>query len=266
MRVRLLGVGAALAVACGAYASEQPDLSQWRIEHGRKTVEVGASTIVRIVNLWGGVNLRAGDGNEIVITTAGQRHKDDPREPEIRVGTTPSGVAIELGFNDEHDVEERLDWRDRRIDVGVAVPDALEVAIRVDDDDIEVRDLAGFADLESTSGDISFKGPAGLRARSGSGSVFAQFRRSDWSRPAEVTTRTGAIRVEFLEGASVNAVVETRGPITTDFTVEIERERGSRLKRGTAVIGDGGQTVRLTSDSGAVRLVAVIVPEGGQGD
>jgi hypothetical protein len=55
-------------------------------------------------------------------------------------------------------------------------------------------------------------------------------------------------------------------PITSDFTIEVDREAGSRLKRAVAVISDGGQTVRLTSENGAVRLGAVIVPEGSGGE
>jgi len=64
-----------------------------------------------------------------------------------------------------------------------------------------------------------------------------------------------------LEGAKVSVTFETRAAITTDFSVEIERALGSVLKRGRAEIGGGGQSMSLVTNRGAIRLIAVIVPE-----
>ncbi|MGD8441485.1 MAG: hypothetical protein PVG53_13215 [Holophagae bacterium] len=222
---------------------------------------MATSAEIRIENVWGSVQLRAGDGDEVVVTAAGQRHRDDPRAPEVRVEESPSGLTIRTLLGDLADGEEPTEWRGRRIDIGVFVPETANVWIRTGDGDIEARDLIGRADLETESGDITFRGFGELEARTGSGSVFAQFRRSEWSRPVVIETRTGDIRAELLEGASVTAEVETRGPITTDFSIAIERRPGSSLKRGVATIGAGARALRLTSYSGAVRLVAVIVPE-----
>ncbi len=250
----LLGVGASQALA-------EPDLSDWRIEQDRSSHPVGADGEVRIVNLRGGVNLRAGDGDLVVISTVSQRHLDDPREPQVDVEDLPNGVSVEVRFDDGANIDEKTEWRNRRIDIGVSVPKGVALSIRTGDGDIEVLDLAGRADLETTTGDITFKGPGGLQARSDSGAVFAQFRRSDWSEPVSIETSTGDIRAEFLEGAAATAKIETRGSISTDFTVSIDRSPGSLHKRGVATIGGGGQTLQLTSFSGPIRLSAVIVPE-----
>ena len=141
------------------------------------------------------------------------------------------------------------------------VPATLAVSIRTGDADIEVRDLEARADLETKAGNIEFRGLGGLSARAESGSIFAQFHRSDWPRPATIETRTGDIRAELLEGAAAKVEIETRGPITSDYSTTIDRTAGSRFKRGVATVGAGGQTLRLRSYSGAVRLLAVIVPE-----
>ncbi len=250
----LLGVGAPQAVA-------QSGLVEWRIENDQSSHPVGAAGEVRIVNLRGGVNLRAGDGDQVVISTVSQRHLDDPRAPEVYVEELPRGVGVEVRFDDSADIEENAEWRNRRIDIGVSVPEGAALSIRTRDGDIEVQDLVGRADLETMSGEITFKGPGGLQARSDSGSVFAQFRRSDWSAPVTIETSSGVIRAEFLEGATATAKIETRGSITTDFTVAIERSPGSRFKRGVATIGAGGQGLQLTSSSGSIQLLAIIVPE-----
>ena len=250
----LLGVGSSSALA-------ESDLSDWRIEQDRSSYPVGADGEVRIVNLRGGVNLRAGDGDQVVISTVSQRHLDDPREPGVHFEDLPNGVSVEVRFDDGANIDEKTEWRNRRIDIGVSVPEGVAVSIRTRDGDIEVQDLAGRADLETTIGDITFKCSGGLQARSDSGSVFAQFRRSDWSEPVSIKTSTGEIRAELLEGAKATATIETRGSITTDFTVAINRNPGSRLKRGVATIGAGGQELHLTSYNGQIRLLAVIVPE-----
>lgn len=218
------------------------------------------------MNFRGGVNLRAGEGDQLVISTVSQRHLDDPRVPEVLVGESLDGLTIDVRFSDDTEVEERAEWRNRRIDIGVAVPERLAVSIQTGEGDIEVRDLVGRADMETASGGIKFKGPGGLQARSDTGSIFAQFRRSNWPEPVAIETSTGEIRAELLEGASATAEIETRGSITTDFTIVIERKPGSMFKRGVATIGSGGQKLQLTSHSGAIRLLAVIVPEEVKGD
>jgi len=257
--VALFGVGA-------PPVSAEPDLSDWKIEHEESSHPIAATGEIRIVNLRGGVTLRAGETDLVVVSTVSQRHGDDPRTPEVRVEELPGGLAVDVDFADDPKIEERAEWLKRRVDLGVAVPEGVTVSIRTADGDIEVKDLEGSADLATTSGKITFKGPGGIQARSDSGEVFAQLRRSNWPEPVAIETTTGEIRAELLEGANATAEIETRGPITTDFTVVIERKPGSMLKRGVATIGGGGQELRLTSYSGPIRLSAAIVPEGTKSD
>jgi hypothetical protein len=240
----------------------QPDLTDWSIERLRASHPVAADAEIRVVNAWGEVRLRGGEGNEAVVSSFAQRHREDPRVPDVHIEETPTGLAIEVRFSDLREIAERPEWEKRRLDLGLFVPAGVTVSIRTEDDLIEVQDLAGRAELATDGGAIRFRGSGGLAARSESGSVFAQFRRSGWPLPAEIETRTGSIRAEFLEGAAATVEIETRGWITSDYSVAIERAAGSRAKRGVATVGAGGQTLRLVSYSGAVTLLAVIVPEG----
>ncbi len=255
-------LGVALLAAAASPASAQPDLSDWKIERTRTSKAAAVAALVRISNPWGNVTLRAGDGDQIVVSTVSQRHREDPRTPQVDIEQIASGFSVEVRFNPV-EVEDAA-WQARRIDLGVFVPATISVSIRTADSDIKVRDLQAPADLETTAGNIEFRGGGGLRARADSGSIYAQFRGSDWPRPVTLETRTGDIRAELLEGASATAEIETRGPITSDYSITIDRAAGSRLKRGVAKVGAGGQTLRLVSYSGAVRLLAVIVPERDQ--
>ena len=253
--------GVALLIASSPPASAQPDPSDWKIEYDKTRLPVVEAVEVRITNLWGNVTLRAGETDDIVISTTSQRHREDPRASKIDVKTIASGFTVEPRFDDSLEVQDAAEWKSRRIDLGVFLPPTLSVSIRTADSDVEVRGLKATADVETTSGGIKFRGGGELRARSDSGSIFAQFLRSDWARPSALETRIGNIRAELLEGAAVKAEIETRGPITSDFSTTIDRAVGSRLKRGAVTLGKGGQTLKLKSYSGGVRLVAVIVPE-----
>jgi hypothetical protein len=246
----------------GALLSAQPDLTDWRIEKHTESHSVVANAEIRVVNPWGDVRLRTGEGEEVVVSALAQRHRADPRAPDIHVEETPGGLSIEVRFPDSLEVAETPEWERHRVDLGLFVPAGATVSIRTEDGEIEVEGLEGRADLATRGGAISFRGGGGLAAHSESGSIFAQFRLSGWPFPAEVETRTGDIRAEFLEGAAATVEIETRGWITSDYSTLIERAVGSRAKRGVATVGAGGQTLRLSSYSGGIKLLAVIVPEG----
>ena len=87
-------------------------------------------------------------------------------------------------------------------------------------------------------------------------------RRTGYGGSAALSTLTGDIWCILLEGAGADVTLETRGPVTTDYSVEIDRQPGSPLKRGRIRVGDGGSAISLKSHSGGVRLQGLIVPEG----
>jgi hypothetical protein len=250
---------ALLGAALPSFA--QPDISDWQFDREKVSHEVEATGQVRVVNPWGSVTVHAGEGERVDVSIVGQRHREDPRATEVTIEETPTGLAVEPRFADNLEVAELLEWQARRIDIGVFVPRGVTVSVTTTDGAIEVEDLEGPATLESAAGDITYRGFGSLRAKSDTGQVFAQLRRSDWEEPCDIETRTGDIRAELLEGAAARVEVETRGWITTDYSLAIERRPGQRLKRGTATVGAGGQLLRLTSYSGGVKLLAVIVPE-----
>lgn len=260
------GSGALLLALLGAIvlggAGSSVDPAAWRTEQSRSAWPVEPATKLRIVNLLGNVVLRVSEGSEVVVSSVAQSHQEDPSTPEVKTSKGPDGLTLEVGFSPPPGGgEPRPEWSRRRVDLGVVVPKALAVSIRTGEGTIEVKGLAGTADLETVTGEINYRGTGGLQARSASGEIFAQLRASGWPDPVEITTANGDIRAQLLEGAAAKVEIETRGPITTDYSIAIERQAGQRLKTGRATVGPGGQAVRLKSHSGAVRLDAVIVAE-----
>ncbi|MBZ0113063.1 MAG: hypothetical protein K8J08_11420 [Thermoanaerobaculia bacterium] len=241
----------------------KPAPEDWLIEEREFSQAVPSSTSVRLENLWGDVRLRAGEGDRIVITTIVQKHREDPRDVDFGISEGSDGaLEITVGFAaDPEGVKIRPEWSPRRVDLGIFVPAGLSISIHGEDDLVELRGLEGATVVETTSGEIKFRGKGELRATTDSGSILAQFRDTNWEHPSVLSTNTGSVRVEFLEGAAVDVALETRGPITSDFSTEIRRQAGHRLKTGLVKIGSGGPDLEIKSFNGSVRLQAVIVPE-----
>jgi DUF4097 and DUF4098 domain-containing protein YvlB len=118
---------------------------------------------------------------------------------------------------------------------------------------IEVQGLTANAELSSETGDITAITTASLDASTERGSIAVAFRASDWSRPPRLETLTGDIRVELPRGTNAVGHLSTRYEITTDYSIEIERD--GLLKTGRARIGSGGTDLFLSSHKGALKLL-----------
>lgn len=243
----LLSASAALCLAA-------PPLEEWRIERREWTRDSSGVAAVEVINPWGDVRVRGGKPGEIYLLTVAQRHEQDPRELELLFRETPAGLAIETRFPAEAPAGATADWELRRVDLTVYLPKELPATIRTTRGLAEVKGLESELEVETGRGDVALRAAGRVRARSEHGSIQVQFSDAAWPAPSELDTVTGAISVELPDGAAARVELETRGDITTDFSLNIERAAGSQLKRGTALIGAGGQTLRLRSYSGALAI------------
>ena len=116
--------------------------------------------------------------------------------------------------------------------------------------------------LISTVRDLMLTATASaLQAHSQQGSIRALVRSTQTDEPLTVESVNGDVLVNLLEGASATVILETKGLVISDYTIDIDRARGSRRKVGRAVIGDGRRSIKLSSENGSVRLANVIVEE-----
>ena len=70
-----------------------------------------------------------------------------------------------------------------------------------------------------------------------------------------ISTLTGSVLLQVLPRTDAEVRLETRGEISTDYSIEIERAPGEEAKKARAVLGAGGQVILVSSESGAVRLL-----------
>lgn len=234
--------------------------SDWLLNSLSESFEVAEGVTLRVEHPWGDVRVEAGTSDRLHVTALAQYHRDDPRAPSIRLSEGDSGpeLVVEFAFGE---IAEDPAWPKRRIDLGLLVPPGVAIDVRTDRGLIEVKKIEARSRLVSDRGDIVYDGTGSIDARSERGAVRALLRRTGGGRSAEISTLTGDIRCILLEGATADVTLETRGPVTTDYSLEIDRERGSPLKKGRIRLGEGGTPITLTSHSGGVRLQSLIAPE-----
>ncbi len=246
----------------GSPLLSQPPLEEWQIERYEWRGEVAPGTAIEAINQHGDLRIRSSDGHQVYLLANTQRHQDDPRRPEFRVDELEDKLRLQVLYPaDDAGAAVPDAWRRRRVDLSLLVPPSAATLARTAGGLVEIKGLQGDIEATSATGDIVIRAAGRVVARTDHGTIFAQLRRSGWSDVASLETLTGDIRVELPRGGRASARLETRGEITTDYSIVVERQEGSLLKRATAEVGVGGSSLLLKSNRGAIKLLASLVPE-----
>lgn len=241
---------------------EEPE---WLLNTMKDALAVADGDVLSFRHPYGDVRIESADTDRIQVTAIAQYRSDDPRVPQMRLvkgepvdGKASHQLIIEFAYLE---IAENEAWDNRRIDVGLFIPEGLQLEIETVNGLIETKSLKARTSLKSLTGDIEYKGTADIKAHTERGDILAHIRQTGPSHLVELSTLTGDIRSLFLEGANAQINLVTRGPITTDYSIEIDRKVGSPLKMGKVQIGEGGSQVKLESTNGGIRLQGLIVPE-----
>jgi hypothetical protein len=253
MKHLALSIFVLLTPTLTASAQRVPD--DWRVERDTLSGTVSEGIAVAVENSFGDVRVRGLPSNDYEVLVVAQRHADDPRRAQVVAEERDGTLHIEVQYPDEPPAEIPEAWRKRRVDLTVLVPAAATLELETRLGTIQAKGLEGDVEATSHTGNVQIVTAGRIRARSDHGKVQAEFRGTGWQRQPVLETLTGDIRVLLPRGARLQALVETRGEITTDYTIRIDRVAGSLLKRGEALIGGGGPELVLKSERGAVKLL-----------
>lgn len=248
-------------------ADEAPE-PEWLLHALEEAAVIAEGDVLSFAHLRGDVRIEATNTTRLHVKALAQYRADDPRVPAIRLVTEKAATAspepthhrLSVDFA-VLEVAENEAWAKRRIDVALLVPVGLELRIETGDGLIEVEKVAARANLISEHGEIAYDGTGDLVAHSERGSLRALLRQTGDAHTVTLSTLTGDIRCTLLEGANARVALTTRGPITTDYSLDIDREAGSPLKKARALIGKGGSSIKLESHSGGLSLRGLIAPE-----
>lgn len=278
----LLSAAVLAALAWIGPAHGQGPADDWRIERLERTWPLPETAAVRVDNPLGSLWVRTHKDGEVYLLAHVQRHRDDPRELDLQLVQRDEELSIEVSFTDAQigaqigaQTDDQTDsasqpepeaWTKRRVDLTVFVPPATATRFSTRTGLLEVRGTRGPTQVETSSGEIKLRVHGAATARTENGDVLAQFLGTNWDRAVEITSTTGAIRVEMPRGGNAGVVVETRGEITSDFSTEIERVADSLLKRARLTVGENGQPMRLTSHQGPIKILQSLVSAEDDGD
>jgi len=199
--------------------------------------------------------------DNIHLVAAVQRHRDDPRPVEIVAEEADGILMLEVHYLDPTGADGSAGavvseaWARRRVDVTAYVPQATETSVEGKDGLVEIRGIQGAVTARTRGGAIDIRGLGPVNASSRNGKITVRYRSPQWQGVTRLETLTGEIEVEIPRNGRAKVELETRGSITTDYSVEIRRQGDSHLKRAKAKIGKKGGDLILKSNRGPIKLV-----------
>lgn len=258
---------------CWTLATTGPALAQdsaagepeWLLNTLKDSLTVAPGDTLTLDHPLGDVRVKTAETDRVQVTAIAQYHTDDPRVPTMRFvpgsadkGASEHGLKVEFPHME---IAEQEGWSKRRIDVGLLVPKGLRMKITTADGMIEMKAMEAAVELKSVRGEIIYEGKGDVTAHSDRGAVRAHLGKTGPKLSVDLSTLTGDVWVILLEGASAQVELSTRGPVTTDYSIELDRKSGSLLKQGRAKFGKKGTQIQLKSHSGGIRLQGLIAPE-----
>jgi hypothetical protein len=228
--------------------------------------------ILEISLFSGDIDVKAYDGNEIVIVTdAPMRDLGAENEPRAdglrRIASSSMGLTAEESNNT---VSLRMDFSPRDANIEVSVPRQTSVHANVVNGDVFVAGLTGEHELSNVNGDVLATDISGAAVmNSTNGDVRATFVTVNATKPMSFTSFNGDVDVSLPVNLAADLLVTShQGDVLTDFDVESQQDPGVverssdargryrvRMQRETRyAIGGGGPDIRLRTFNGDIMI------------
>jgi putative adhesin len=232
----------------------------------------GRPARLEITLFMGDVEVRAYDGNEVIVTTdADVRNADEPEPARPdglrRIQTSSVGMTVEENGNT---VSVRMDFSPQGADLEVQVPRRTSVrASLVNGGDVEIEGLTGEHELSNVNGDVIAENVSGSAVmNSNNGDVRASFAQVDATKPMSFTSFNGDLDIALPANLAADLIVASQqGDVYTDFDVAAENDPASvdsdavggkqrwRMQRTTRyAIGGGGSDIQFRTFNGDIMI------------
>jgi hypothetical protein len=233
----------------------------------------GRPAILQIRLFSGDIDVRAYDGNEIVVVTdapvRNAQGEEPPRADGLkRIQTSNSSVTVE---EDNNTVSVNMEFSPNGADVEVQVPRRTSVrANLVNGGDITINGVTGEHELTNVNGDVEATDISGAAVlNSTNGDVHATFVEVDSTKRMSFTSFNGDVDVTLPARLAADLIVGSQqGDVFTDFDVVEEQNepvvdrdgdgRGRyrvRVKQQSRyAIGGGGPEIQLRTFNGDVMI------------
>jgi len=236
-------------------------MREWLVDPYEWEKELPAGLPIHLVNRFGDLRVRGAESRLIQVIGYTQHHRDDPRPIEVEATMTNEGLRFEVQIPEtEHDAEAPAAWSGHRADFTVYVPIDSPLSVETSAGVLEAQYVGDELEAVSESGEISVSGRGVIRARSNSGAVHGILPDPSWAGTLDIFTQSGDVELWLRRDADLEIRARTRGPITTDFSLEIVPEELG-VRSSTVQIGEGTGKVTIESYQGAVTFQEIEVVE-----
>lgn len=251
-----------LASAIVNQAVAAPSNDEWQHERREWNLALPESGQVAVKNSWGDVRVRTHLKDEVYVLANIQHHQQDPRAMDLVINNESNHeLGLTAHFTDNQKTNNPADWAPRRIDLTVFVPASQALSITTTKGLAEVRGLSAPLSVRTQTGNVLLRIKNNLDLYSDYGDVQVFFLNTQWQKASRVETKASDIEVIIPKGGNTEVGIETHGQITTDFSINIQRDESESYKTASASIGKDGSKLNIKSDRGAVRLLSSVVPD-----
>ncbi len=249
---------ALLAVSAGR--AEGPATPGVEIERREQFATLAPGTTVFVSNEFGDVRARFG-GYDGVVEVRAVLQQFASEGPNLEVELVPSAAGLRVTVGDRPAGAkilrtERQPGQKKRADLVLFVPKGVHLSVATTDGEIQARGLRSDLRARSLSGAIEARSIRGdLDLASASGAIFAAPESLDRRTVQRFASESGRITLRLPERGHFSCRAETRGWLSTDFTLAIESDPAEpAAKRALATIGKGTTPLEVHSGVGHVRL------------
>ena len=191
---------------------------------------------------------------QVEVIANAQRIAGDPFEPDLSFSVEGGALVLNVGFDSKSNdpTSQTEEMRRRRIDLTLIVPAEAMLDLATKGGLLEAKGVEGALVARTKSGDMTISSAGLVDAATEHGSIKLDMKSTSAKELPKLETVTGNIELWIPQKANLNVYVETEGVLSTDYSVEIDRN--GRLKRIRAELGRGGKTLKIKSVRGAVQL------------
>ncbi len=202
---------------------------------------------VKVVNLYGDVRVKGIVDDHLPVFGILQKRNDTAFDPrvEIKHCDDVSTVTV-LAGGAENEIEGSVTSRELgfRVDLTVFIPPASDVSVETRNGLIKIKGVKRDVFAKSVMGGIEISTPGSVRAETRGGDMLVAFKPCKQPSRSDLKTLTGDVSVVFPRPVDVVAALRTSGTISTDFSIDIEKQIDSRFKTAKVRISESSSGAR----------------------
>jgi len=258
MRLTWTSVMAAGLLAVSATPARAQNEFQWR---GR----LSSGQTIEIKNINGAISASSSSSGDVEVVATKTARRSNPADVRIEVVPGSKGMTICAVYPSVPGKEPNVcapgdeghmntQNNDTQVHFEVRIPAGVNFTGTSVNGEIRAESLQSDADLTTVNGSIRITTTGTAVASTVNGSVDVTMGRAYFPEGASFKSVNGTITLNFADALDADLNAETlNGSIQSDFPITVRGTVSKHRLRGT--IGNGGQTLNLSTVNGSIKLL-----------